>query len=364
MPRSANILATPRKLASDTLASIRADAGLYLFILAYTVCGLAFIRLAGAADRMAYGVYVERWLLLFGFLFPVLVVLADTGRIIHRLDRRRMLALRRVFPAGRISRFIAGIVLLEAMLLFQGTFTSVKNALSVSRGGFPYDQILADVDKALHFGADPWRWLHSVAGYDWVRVALEWNYNMLWFVLCYGALFYVATSVRTENIRLRYLLGFMLVWIIVGNVLAGEFMSAGPAFYGFVTGDESRFAQQLAFLAHGAGAANSAASYQDYLWSLQAIGQPGFGSGISAFPSVHVGLAMLNALFLAERSRRLGIIAFGYVALIIASSVYLGWHYAIDGYAAVAIVLAIHVALRKAFANVGETQPAAAIAPA
>jgi hypothetical protein len=143
----------------------------------------------------------------------------------------------------------------------------------------------------------------------------------------------------------------MLVWVVVGNVLAGPFMSAGPAFYAQVTGDTARFAEQMAFLARGRDWANSAASYQEYLWALYSHGLTGFGSGISAFPSVHVGLIMLNALFLWDFSRRLGLIAFAYVGFVVASSVYLAWHYAIDGYAAIAVVLVIHYALKKLIPN-------------
>ena len=139
----------------------------------------------------------------------------------------------------------------------------------------------------------------------------------------------------------------MLVWILVGNLLAGLFMSAGPAFYGEVTGDKLRFAGLLEFLAHGASSPGSSAYCQAYLWTLNTIGQTGLGSGISAFPSVHVALATLNALFAREYSRRLGIVAFAYAALIEVSSVYLGWHYAIDGYAAAIATVLIYVATRR-----------------
>jgi hypothetical protein len=141
----------------------------------------------------------------------------------------------------------------------------------------------------------------------------------------------------------------MLVWIVVGNVLAGAFLSAGPAYYGLVTGDTGRFADQLGFLRHGAAWSNSAVSYQDYLWQLYAAGLTGFGSGISAFPSVHVGLITMNALFIADYSRRLGLIAFAYVAFVAASSVFLAWHYAIDGYVAIAVTVALHVLLKRLF---------------
>src|SRR5262249_20205055 len=101
------------------------------------------------------------------------------------------------------------------------------------------------------------------------------------------------------------------------------------------------------FLARSAGWPNSSIGYQEYLWHLHVLGQAGFGSGISAFPSVHVGLVVMNALFLADYNRRLGLAGFAYAVLILASSVYLGWHYAIDGYVAAATVLVIHIALKR-----------------
>lgn len=334
-------------VAGRTAVLVRADAGLYAFIALYTFCGLAFLHIAGATDRAAYGIYVSRWLTLFALLLPTIAILVDTALVVHRFDKRRSLAARKVFSPARLASFFAGMLLLQGMMAFQGTFTSVKNAATVWHGGFPDDRFQADLDQAIHFGVDPWRWLQPVLGNDWTRAAIEWNYNVLWFVLCFGALFFVATSPKAAAIRTRYVLGFMLAWIVVGNLVAGTFLSAGPAFYGLVTGDEARFAEQLAFLARGAGSANSAAAYQEYLWSLHAAGQTGFGSGISAFPSVHVALATLNALFLAERNRWLGLAGFAYVALIVMSSVYLAWHYAIDGYAAIALVVTIHFALKK-----------------
>ena len=64
---------------------------------------------------------------------------------------------------------------------------------------------------------------------------------------------------------------------------------------------------------------------------------------------MHVSLVTLNALVLAERSRLWGVAAFAYVALVLASSVYLAWHYAIDGYAAVLVTGAIYAAVRWGF---------------
>jgi hypothetical protein len=63
---------------------------------------------------------------------------------------------------------------------------------------------------------------------------------------------------------------------------------------------------------------------------------------------MHVALVTLNAIFIFERSRGWGFAAFAYVALVVASSVYLAWHYAIDGYAAVAMTLVIYATVRRA----------------
>lgn len=335
------------ELGSELAAAVRADSPLYLGIAAYTLAGLAFLSYAGAEDQATYAIYVVKWLVLFGIMMPMISLACDYALMAHRFSGRRKLAAARLFSPRRMARLLAGIALLLSMIAFQGTFTSVKNALAVFQGGFPHDAAQADLDALLHFGIDPWRWLYAVGQHEIVRSAVEWNYNVLWFVICFSSLFFVVTSSRTAALRTRYLVVFMLVWIVVGNLFAGVFLSAGPAFYGLVTGDTQRFADQLGFLAQSTAAAHSATAYQQYLWDLYASGRSGFGSGISAFPSIHVALIAMNAMFVWEYNRRLGIAAFAYVAFVAASSVYLAWHYAIDGYAAIAITFAIYAVVRR-----------------
>ena len=339
-------LAARQSLVAETAALVRADAGFYLFIALYTLAGLIFIDAVAAEERAAYSIYIVHWLVLFGLVLPLVAFVVDASHIVRRFDRKRNLAARRLFSQSRIAHVMSGLCLLMTFMIFQGTFTSIKNALAVWQNGFPFDKAQADIDAWIHFGVDPWRWL-SFAQTDFVRAAVEWNYSIAFFTSLFGGLFFVTTSPSAARMRSRYLFGFMLVWIILGNVFAGLFMSAGPAFYGHVTGDDFRFAGLLAFLARGSAWSESAASYQQYLWMLHSAGQTGFGSGISAFPSVHVGLATFNALFVWEYSRRLGVLAFVYVGLVELSSVFLGWHYAIDGYAAAIGAGLIYVVMRQ-----------------
>ncbi|RRH93762.1 hypothetical protein EH240_28775 [Mesorhizobium tamadayense] len=334
-------------IAREAAQLIRRDSGLYLAVVIYVLAGLIFLNAIGAADRLAFSIYFQSWTVLNCLIWPVLAIIFDAILILHRFNSRRPLVVKRVFSTGRWAYALSGLCLLMALMIFQGNFTSVKNGMSLWQDGFRFDVVQANIDAFLHFGTDPWRWLYSVAESDLVRAIIEWNYNVFWFLLNFGALFFVATSPMVASVRTRYLACFMAVWILVGNILAALFLSAGPAFYGSVTGDTARFGEQLAFLARGAASSNSAAAYQQYLWSLYEAKQTGFATGISAFPSVHVGLAMLNALFLREYSRFLGVFALLYVAFVAVSSVYLAWHYAIDGYVAAIVVLVIYVVARK-----------------
>ncbi|MDX8468328.1 phosphatase PAP2 family protein [Mesorhizobium sp. VK23B] len=347
MTESYSVLRGLWAIVREAAQLVRRDAALYLAIVIYVLAGLIFLNAIGAADRLAFSIYFGSWISFNGFVLPTITVLADAIFIIHRFNSRRRLVVKRVFSTERLAYSLSGLCLLMALMIFQGNFTSVKNGMAVWQGGFRYDVMQANIDAFLHFGTDPWRWLYSVAENDRVRDIVEWNYNVFWFLLNFGALFFVATSPMVASVRTRYLACFMAVWILVGNILAALFLSAGPAFYGAVTGDTARFGEQLAFLARGAASSNSAAAYQEYLWSLYEAKRTAFATGISAFPSVHVGLAMLNALFVREYSRLLGAVALLYVAFVAVSSVYLAWHYAIDGYVAVIVVSVIYVVARK-----------------
>ncbi|MCV0394671.1 MAG: phosphatase PAP2 family protein [Rhizobiaceae bacterium] len=338
----------PVSLRAGTVDRIRADRPLHVAILAYGGMVMLLLHATGTSQAAAFASYVPVWSVAFFFVFPVLYAGWRVLAVVHRVDRRRRLAWRAVFPAGRIDAMAAGVPLLATLMVFQGAFTSFKAAMPIWRGGFVHDAIQADIDRFLHMGVDPWRWLFSLSDAYWLQRAVEISYSQIWFVFCFGFLFWVVVSPAAAGIRTRYLVAYVATWIVVGNLLALVFLSAGPAYFGLVTGDHARFAEQLAILSRSAGVAHSAVELQAYLWASHEGRVAGLGTGISAFPSMHVALATLNMLFLWERSRRWGMIAAGYLLVVLASSVYLAWHYAIDGYAAIALVAAIHFGLRAA----------------
>lgn len=331
-------------LLSEIAQHLRRDAWIYICIAGYTFVCLAILMATGHWEQSSHTNYFLQWPLLFLYFFPLMAIIVDLAHVILRFGDGRARTYRHLFGRRRLARMLSGVALLMALMIFQGSFTSIKNMLPILAGGFQYDRLHADIDRMIHFGNDPWLLLFTIAGNRWILAIVEWNYSVLWFAICFASLFFVATSPRADTIRGRYMLMFMLVWVLCGNVLAGLFLSAGPAYYGAVTGDGARFSALAAFLADG-----QAHAFQQYLWTLYEKGVSGFGSGISAFPSVHVGLITMNALFLAERGRRWAAAGAAYVLLIMASSVYLGWHYAIDGYVSAALTIVAHHRVKAVF---------------
>jgi PAP2 superfamily protein len=71
-----------------------------------------------------------------------------------------------------------------------------------------------------------------------------------------------------------------------------------------------------------------------YLWSLLQRGEIGVGSGISAFPSLHIAVPTLAACAARGPLRwLLGALA----AILWVGSFTLGWHYAVDGIASIVL---------------------------
>jgi hypothetical protein len=50
---------------------------------------------------------------------------------------------------------------------------------------------------------------------------------------------------------------------------------------------------------------------------------------------MHLAIPTLFGMVLFASWRPAGLVAFAYVAVILAGSIYLGWHYAIDGYVSI-----------------------------
>jgi hypothetical protein len=130
--------------------------------------------------------------------------------------------------------------------------------------------------------------------------------------------------------RPRFLVSMVLTWALLGNLGAALLSSAGPCYFGRVTGLDDPFSPLLAYVRDTVPAI---AAGQDYLWRAYSEGAMlRIGSGISAMPSLHVAMAVLCALAWSRESRAIGAMAWLFAVVIFLASIHLGWHYAIDGY--------------------------------
>lgn len=346
-----------QRYLSETIAyalpAIRKDWPLYGFIAAYFAIGYTYLYNVGFLEKSHFLVY-------FKFLFPVFVFyfipfffILKMLTMRRRVPERITLANRLIRSPKAMARYLTGISFLTVYCFFIAMFTAVKSSFGIVYG-FQHDVYQADLDQLLFFGVDPWHVLFTPIHTIFLQPLIEFNYNMIWHLQTYAILFFVATSHQLRHYRLRYLFSFMLVWVIVGNVFAGIFISAGPAFYGEVTGDHARFGEQLAVL--GQFEFSSAVEFQKYLWTSYVNEIPGFGTGISAFPSVHVSLATLNVFFAFEVSKRLGWAAFAYAIVILVSSVYLAWHYLVDGLFGALVVAVIYISTKWIFEKTRDTR--------
>lgn len=227
---------------------------------------------------------------------------------------------------------------LAASIALISAFGVLKGAIAIL-SPFAWDHALAQADRALHFGRAPHEWLWFIVQSPLAVRAFNLAYNS-WFVVLIASVFIACITRKDTKLRHQFLMSFMLVWILAGFFLAMGLSSAGPCFY-----ERLGLGSDYHPLMQALATADRiypiwALSTQDMLWSGY-IGATKGSIGISAFPSMHVAMAVLFALYATRRSRLVGLLMWAFAAIIMVGSVILGWHYAVDGYASVLISIAI-----------------------
>ena len=234
----------------------------------------------------------------------------------------------------RPALIINALPVFTAMVFFNKAMIELKPAIPAIMP-FTWDVTFMEWDRALHFGVDPWVILQPILGYDLVTFGINLAYNF-WFVALFGAWFWFGFQRNAGELRARFFLSYMLAWWIGGGLLAVMFSSAGPVYYDELGFSPNPYTELFAYL--------NDADTRIPLWFLDAQqmlwdGYTGkiAALGISAMPSMHNASAVLFALAFQHVSKGLGWFFGIYAVVVLLGSVHLGWHYAVDGYAGIAI---------------------------
>jgi len=231
-----------------------------------------------------------------------------------------------------------------ACAIFPSAFTLTKTSLPYILPFFA-DPDLASFDNWLHLGHDPWQLVWGAVPYLMNEAVIS-SYIIVWSLLAMFSPVILATVDGDQTRIMRFLIMYLVAWIVLGNFVALAGMSVGPIYYDRLLGTE-RFADLLQALKNTPITDSIFSDVQDELWRVYVEDSQSFGAGISAFPSVHISSTTVTALYLAERSRWLIIPALIMVLYVFFIAVVTGFHYAVDGYFSIIVIVGVWLLLRK-----------------
>lgn len=245
--------------------------------------------------------------------------------------------MRHLMPSARLR---STLIISAAAILLQIGFFFIKSAIP-RIVPFYADPFFAELDRVILMGNDAWELAHAMTP----TILAGWFtliYSTVWTTLVFAFPIVVVASDPDASRVNRYIGLFFLSWIIVGNVLALVGSSVGPVYYDQLLGTDRFSGMRQSFDLIGYSA-TPMAELQATLWKNSGD----WVSFISAFPSMHVAIAVICAIYIRERFSRFRLIGDAFFALILLISVYSGYHYLLDGLVSLAVVLALNAALRR-----------------
>jgi len=218
---------------------------------------------------------------------------------------------------------------LVAIALTSYAYSWLKVALPLLRPDVLYDPALFRLESAVHFGVNPGRLLQGLFPSPALWHALDVTYGAFAFTVAGGLGWFAATlSIRD---RARFAAGFSFLWIF-GAWFYVVVPSLGPC---YVLRDD--YTEVRAAMPEQSATMDLLFAHYGRVRSLRRRPERTDISpylGIAAMPSLHVGAQAFFMLFARRRSRRLVAFFAVLTAITFFASVVSGWHYAVDGYAA------------------------------
>ena len=342
--------------------ALREHRFLLYFSLAYMVAVSALAFALGAKLQeftrvLGYFISADFFML----LYPVMLLSVWLVRAAFSVREKNILlwlrAVMNRFDAQAVSFFrdgafwggVAGL----AALFPVDVFFCVGKSLIPHITTYRWDPLFAAWDRALHFGHYPHEFLMELAEKFDGAVIID-NLYLTWFLMVFLVQGWCLFADRDPVRRMRYLWTTVLSWIFIGTVMAALLASVGPIYHHDFYAGPSPYRDFLDDLRRaGDGRELKVFSIANDLLKMVRDDTVVDLNAISAMPSLHVAIAFLSVLYFWSINKVLRAFALAYFFVILAGSVLLGWHYAVDGYMSVAVVWLIWGLTGAALAKYG-----------
>lgn len=333
-------------------------AGLAAITLATIVLAVLVGREAGV-DALGLIFHQERLLWTAGPIPVAIAVIATLAGGLLSIKGGLFARLGSFLRAQFASPALVAAALLPILLmqLLIGAFGVLKVSMPAVRP-FAWDDRFAAMDRALFFGHQPWEITHALFGSATATRMIDSLYAV-WIALLFTTVLFFAL-IAPRYLRARFFLAFGASWLLIGVIGAYLFASAGPCYTALIGAQSAPDFEPLMRQLHQIDGQGRliAVSLQKLLWDAHVAHQHTLGMGISAMPSMHNAIALLYLLAVGSMGRGLRAICGIFTVIVFIGSVHLGWHYAVDGLLAFALVAVIWKAAGAFLRRCGYAPPA------
>jgi membrane-associated phospholipid phosphatase len=195
---------------------------------------------------------------------------------------------------------------------------------------YSWDNIFIKLDWLLLFKNHPWVVVKNIVpNFEMIEI---YNHIYLSWIPITGLILFWQQITIDRDMRRQYLTSLLATWLVLGCWCAAIFSSVGPCFYeffydkppyiiGFINSHLEPLGSNLTLLT----SLSKQALLSNYFNTTFLL-----GFGISAFPSLHIAITVINVLAITKRFKKITIFAWCYTFLIMLSCIYLGFHYLVD----------------------------------